>query len=977
MAVAALAGVIFSTLAFLRAEQTSAQKRVDSPEKLVEIEQEAVMAGNISGRVFQDYNQNGTMDTTQTIANNGFGTIGIAIDRGIPGVEVRAYNGAGANVTTGSVVTTDASGNYTIVTTDVGSGPYRVEFTNLPTDYQPSARSTDSVNGGTATNSGSTVQFVSAPVTNVNLAINYPTDYSQSNPEIVASMYAAGDQLAAPNSGLPVVVSFPYSAGSSDATAGATESLFETPAANPLSLFANEVGTTYGLAYARRTRLVYAAAFFKRHAGFGPGGPNRVYVIDRSTGGFVSSAFTVPGTVTNAHDTTAPIDWQRDNDNTGWDGVGKTSLGGMALSDDEATLYVMNLANRTLYALNPTTGAQIAAQAAPTNLPLPSGTCNANDARPFAVTFYHGALYVGMVCSAESTLAAGTVDTFTDSNANGRYDGGEYHIETNGTAGRQVGESFLDFNGNTVYDAGEAFVDNDGNGFYNQGDARSLRAYVYSVNPTTLAFGASPIFQLPLNYRRGVNTHTNGAFGIWRPWSSTYRDAGTATTSRPIYSQPMLTDIAFDKDNLIIALRDRVGDQIGNGTLSNPGDPSTTNFYQPRTAGDAIRACGAIGAWTVESNGRCGGTGTAPQNVSEGPGGGEFYYGDSYDLADDYVSPAATINGKGGNHDDTLSGGVEQMPGAPDVVVSNFDPIPNIPGATHDGGIRWLSNTTGAFTKAYRMYNGVGNDTGILGKAGGIGGSLVMLYDPAPIEIGNRVWRDANNNGVQDPGELGIAGITVRLYQGSTLLGTAVTDANGEYYFVSSTVVDPNTGDNVGQVNGGILYSTTYQVRFDNPTNYASGQPLNGLVLTTINQTSQNGDDDGSDSDASTVVNPSGSPVGIFPVIALTTGGPGANNHTFDVGFAAIPSAADVSVSGRVMLQAGNGIRGVRVTLTEEDGTVHHTLTGAFGYYRFEGTPSGQSVIISLKAKRFTFTPSERLVALMDEVADLDFVADQ
>ena len=233
-------------------------------------------------------------------------------------------------------------------------------------------------------------------------------------------------------------------------------------------------------------------------------------------------------------------------------------------------------------------------------------------------------------------------------------------------------------------------------------------------------------------------------------------------------------------------------------------------------------------------------------------------------------------------------------PARPDVCL-NFDTIPEIPNMLHDGGIRWLNNTTGAFTKAYRLYDGVGNDIGVFGKAGGIGGgAFVVVRSCSRSEIGNRVWRDVNANGVQDPGEPVFAGITVRLYQGSTLVGTAVTDANGEYYFVSSTVADPNTGDNIGQVNGGIQYNTAYQVRFDNPTNYASGQPLNGLLLTRVNETSQLGDDDASDSDATTVGNPPGSPAGNFPVISLTTGGPGANNHTFDVGFAAPPTAANV-----------------------------------------------------------------------------------
>lgn len=925
-------------------------------------------AGNIAGRVFQDFNGNGSYDTTTTITNNGFGTIGVAIDRGIANVEVRAYNAAGLNATTGGVVVTDANGLYTLATNDVGAGPYRVEFTALPAVFLPSARSTDSVNGGTATNSGSTVQFTSAPATNVNLAINYPTEYSQNNPEIAAMVYAAGDQLTGINSTQNVLLSFAYSAGSTDTATGANALLFDTPLANPMDIPANQVGATFGLAYARTTRQLYAGAFFKRHVGFGPQGPGAIYVADRTGTGSIVNFFTVAGATTNSHDT---ANYPRDNNNIGWDAVGKTSLGGMAISEDDSTLYVMNLQNRTLYSLNASTGAQIASQAAPTNPPLPTGTCPAGDVRPFAVTMYRGQLYVGMVCSAESSA---NVDSFTDSNANGVHDDGDYFVDADLDGVRDATESYYELAGGAGYQNGEAFVDGDSNGVYNLGDARNLRAYVYTVNPTTLAFSASPVLQMPLNYRRGLTTRTQSASGTWRPWSNIYRNANT-NSLRVAYSQPMLTDIAFDNGNLVLGLRDRVGDQIGNGALSNPGDPSNIVFYQPRTAGDVIRACGAPNTWTVESNGRCNAGGSAPQNVAEGPGGGEFYFGDAYSLSANFVSPAVTITGKGGNHDDTASGGVEQMPGAPDVVITNFDAIPNIPNTIHDGGIRWLSNTSGAFAKGYRLYDGDGNDPDVLGKAGGVGTSLALMPDPAPIEVGNRVWRDANNNGVQDPGENPIAGVTVRLYQGSTLVGTAVTDANGEYYFVGSTTPDGNTTDNIGQVNGGILRSTAYQVRFDNPNDFILGGPLFGLLLTTDNQTSQLGDDDSSDSDATTVADPPGSPSGNYPVIAFTTGGIGANNHTFDVGFAQMPSAAAASVEGRILTADGRGIRNVQVYLVEEDGTTHAALSSSFGYYRFEDISVGQAVVVSVRAKRFTFPDPVRLVTLKDNLTGFDFVA--
>ncbi len=931
---------------------------------------EEFFAGSISGRVFQDFNGNGTFDSTTTIANNGFGMISVAIDRGVQNVEVRAYNTSGANVTTGGVVLTDTAGTYSVVTNDAGSGPYRVEFSALPSGFLPSARNTDSVNGGAATSSGSTVQFVSTPATGVNLAVNHPSDYSQDNPEVAVSIYVSGNQITGVNNSIPVLSTFPYSAGSTDTATSANLALYDAPAANPLDVAANQAGPVYGLAYARQTRRLFAAAYFKRHVGFGPQGPNAIYVIDRTGLGSVTDFFTVTGTSTDSHDNS---NYPRDNNNTGWNAVGKTSLGGIAISEDESTLYAVNLANRTLYSLDASTGAQIASQAVPTNLPLPSGTCPAADARPFAAQIYRGQLYVGLVCSAESSA---NVDSFTDSNGNGIHDSGDYFIDANLNGVRNTGESYLELTGNGSYNAGEAFVDGDGNGVYNLGDARNLRAYVYAVNPTTLAFGATPVFQMPLNYRRGVNTATQGANGAWRPWSNVYRNASTNST-RTVYSQPMLSDISFDNGNLVLGLRDRVGDQVGNGSLSDPGNPSNVTFYQPRTAGDVIRACGTVGAWTVENNGRCGGTGSAPQNVAEGPGGGEFYFGDAFSLSGAFIGPAVNILGKGSNHYDTGSGGLAQLPGAPDVVITNFDAVANVPGTLHDGGIRWLSNTTGGFTKGYRLYDGDGNDPDFFGKAGGVGSSLEILSDPAPIEIGNRVWRDTNLNGAQDPGEVPIAGVTVRLYRSGVLVGRAVTDANGEYYFVSSTTIDPNTSDNIGQINGGILYNTAYEVRFDDPANYLAAGPLFGLVRTFPNQTGHLGNTDSSDSDALNVINPSGSPAGIFPVISLTTGGVGANDHTFDVGFRLGPSAANVSIAGSVRTASGNPIRGVAVTLTDELGDVRVTYSGTFGNYKFDNVSASRTYLVEVVSKKYVFPVPVVVVTAHDELNFANFFADE
>jgi len=54
--------------------------------------------------------------------------------------------------------------------------------------------------------------------------------------------------------------------------------------------------------------------------------------------------------------------------------------------------------------------------------------------------------------------------------------------------------------------------------------------------------------------------------------------------------------------------------------------------------------------------------------------------------------------------------------------------------------------------------------------------------------IGDRVWNDSNNNGIQDPDETGIANVTVNLWKGDEKgpieqIATTKTDENGNYFF--------------------------------------------------------------------------------------------------------------------------------------------------------------------------------------------------
>ena len=70
--------------------------------------------------------------------------------------------------------------------------------------------------------------------------------------------------------------------------------------------------------------------------------------------------------------------------------------------------------------------------------------------------------------------------------------------------------------------------------------------------------------------------------------------------------------------------------------------------------------------------------------------------------------------------------------------------------------------------------------------------------------IGDRVWLDADLDGIQDNGELGVSGVTVKLFNSTTnaLLGTQVTNTSGNYLFQN-------------------LDAGNYYVQFTKPTDYS------------------------------------------------------------------------------------------------------------------------------------------------------------
>ena len=85
------------------------------------------------------------------------------------------------------------------------------------------------------------------------------------------------------------------------------------------------------------------------------------------------------------------------------------------------------------------------------------------------------------------------------------------------------------------------------------------------------------------------------------------------------------------------------------------------------------------------------------------------------------------------------------------------------------------------------------------------------------------------------------------------------------------------------------------------------------------------------------------------------------------------PTAASVSISGRVVTAAGNPVAGSRVILTSlQSGVTKTALTSSFGYYRLQGVEAGQYYLLDVKQKGFQFEP--RFISVFDEITDLDLI---
>ena len=109
--------------------------------------------------------------------------------------------------------------------------------------------------------------------------------------------------------------------------------------------------------------------------------------------------------------------------------------------------------------------------------------------------------------------------------------------------------------------------------------------------------------------------------------------------------------------------------------------------------------------------------------------------------------------------------------------------------------------------------------------------------------------------------------------------------------------------------------------------------------------------------------------------------GTSSNGATFDLhgGFwfqNLAPTAAAVSITGRVTTANGQGIRNTRLTLTSPNGVRRTAMTSTFGYYAFDGVDVGHTYVLEIASKRYTFQNPTRVFSLQNHVTGMDFAAE-
>jgi uncharacterized repeat protein (TIGR01451 family) len=271
-------------------------------------------------------------------------------------------------------------------------------------------------------------------------------------------------------------------------------------------------------------------------------------------------------------------------------------------------------------------------------------------------------------------------------------------------------------------------------------------------------------------------------------------------------------------------------------------------------------------------------------------------------------------------------------------------------GATMDQNYTWVSGST-----VYNISIAGFYDAGVLKgtfwtpegeTTTGVVRFAITEVGPETANIGDRVWLDTNNNGIQDPSETaGAPSVTVELWNGdnSSLVATTMTDGNGLYKFIN---VQTHRDSGSGPV------PINYYLKFICPTDgqvsefttkYATGPTLSPT---------QYGND--SDVNASGVTDP----------FQLTVAELDENNETLNIDAGikcgSIGDLVWIDKNQNGIQDIGEaGIAGVDINLyREENSTVFKPgISAVGGQYIFAPLKSGQYIVEFILPTGYKFSP--------------------
>lgn len=777
---------------------------------------------------------------------NGDGADAGAMEVGQANVLVRVYDCAEMLV---CEVLTNADGNWSCDgLTD--REDYRVEFS---TPLQPGL-----IPSNAGVDNGSNVQFVQPRNCDVDYGVVDPRICIEEDRSFVTTCFSIGNPNQSKYVNDGAVIGDPVTARDPFLTSGPGPIPHEDVWAT-----IPQVGATYGVAIDERQQAIYAAAYLKRLAGFGPGNVGAdgaigaIYKMmpDGTVSVVVDLSPDNPGNSTGFNTGSNP----HPNTTTMWPGgamgnicdpayheIGRRGWGDIDVSEDGTQLYAVNMFDRALYVINVADGSIAGRYVIPGVTDLfgvangPAWTqasCSNNpdlDLRPMGLGRRGNTLFVGIVCSAEST----------------------------------------------------------------QND-QNLHAYVWPFDLTLNQYASAAIVDFGIGSNSDFSTNSgDGGYGYksWAPLGSVPVN-GINDINIP---RPILADIDFIGDDILIGLRNIQKDRLAgeDGTFLPDGQGNCTNVEQTDGIGGGangriLRACSVNGTLSIESGGSCGGvTGFGP-NRQNNAGYATFYEQDVEHFGSDYTGSLAvdpnseiilTTGTPGGE-----AGGVLFISGAPDFSYRLGPDLPN------------NSAEDRQFKQIYQFdFSATQND--VFAKATGTGDIELICDLDRDIQIGNYAWVDTDGDGLQDPCEPPLAGLTVKLYRKNSgdagapvLIATDTTDATGNYYFSSASAASTDADQTWLGTDGDTIVSadSTYFIAFcgddgfDATTNTLSvdGQPL-CLSPANMGQAAASNPTDGSadqnDSDA-TVQNVAGAMIPAYCTMAgELSNGP---DHTFDAGF--------------------------------------------------------------------------------------------